>query len=253
MERPPERGPADRPRLQGPGRRRTSTSSAPTPEIRACVTSRMRSPSPSRCGCTRRAERAIDQHGNHPGRRRAERRWRERQQPIPSRYPDGGGHGAAAHAGRVEQRPAGEDGGSAVEAHSVPAGRRLSRRRRPTPVRRLSPRLPVARLVLLRSRPTSITALVKTRSGSLGANRAHGKRLSRADKRSAIELAYRARLDLSQAHRRSGRVHSAVCRAGRSGAQLETTFKLPADAATRVERGGGADLRPRRASRRKPS
>ena len=57
LERPPERGPADRPRLQGPGRRRTSTSSAPTPEIRACVTSRMRSPSSSRCGCTRRAER----------------------------------------------------------------------------------------------------------------------------------------------------------------------------------------------------
>ena len=59
---------------------------------------------------------------------------------------------------------------------------------------------------------------------ALGANRAHGQRLTGADKRHAIELAYRAWPDLSQRRiARSCRVHSPVRRLG----SLSTGKYLP--------------------------
>ena len=76
---------------------------------------------------------------------------------------------------------------------------------------------------------------------ALGANRAHGQRLSGADKRRAIELAYRAWPDLSQ-----GRIALQVgCTQGYVGrvrAQLNTSIELP-------DRVVGVDGRRRSATR----
>ena len=71
---------------------------------------------------------------------------------------------------------------------------------------------------------------------ALGANRAHGQRLSGADKRRAIELAYRAWPDLSQV-RIAAQVGCAQPYVGEVRAQLKATFELP-------DRVVGVDGRP---------
>lgn len=76
---------------------------------------------------------------------------------------------------------------------------------------------------------------------ALGANRAHGQRLSRADKQHAIELAYRAWPDLSQ-HRIAAQVGCTHQYVGKVRAQLATSCQLP-------ERVVGIDGRRRAATR----
>ena len=61
---------------------------------------------------------------------------------------------------------------------------------------------------------------------ALGANRAHGHRLSRDDKRHAVELAYRAWPDLSQV-RIAGQVGCTQQYVSKIRAQLTTSCKLP--------------------------
>ena len=86
---------------------------------------------------------------------------------------------------------------------------------------------------------------------ALGANRAHGQRLSGADKRRAIELAYRAWPDLSQV-RIAAQVGCAQRYVGEVRAQLKATFKLP-DRVVGVDGRLRAATRPASSSRRKPS
>ena len=86
---------------------------------------------------------------------------------------------------------------------------------------------------------------------ALGANRAHGQRLSGADKRRAIELAYRAWPDLSQV-RIAAQVGCAQPYVGEVRAQLKATFKLP-DRVVGVDGRLRAATRPASSSRRKPS
>ena len=86
---------------------------------------------------------------------------------------------------------------------------------------------------------------------ALGANRAHGQRLSGADKRRAIELAYRAWPDLSQV-RIAAQVGCAQPYVGEVRAQLKATFKLP-DRVVGVDGRQRAATRPASSSRRKPS
>lgn len=80
---------------------------------------------------------------------------------------------------------------------------------------------------------------------ALGANRAHGQRLNRADKRHAIELAYRAWPDLSQA-RIGSQVGCTPQYVGKVRAQLQTSLELP-------DRVVGVDGRRRAATRPTPS
>ena len=80
---------------------------------------------------------------------------------------------------------------------------------------------------------------------ALGANRAHGQRLSGGDKRRAIELAYRAWPDLSQV-RIAAQVGCAQPYVGEVRAQLKATFMLP-------DRVVGVDGRLRPATRRTAS
>ena len=76
---------------------------------------------------------------------------------------------------------------------------------------------------------------------ALGANRAHGQRLTRADKQHAIELAYRAWPDLSQ-HRIAAQVGCTHQYVGKVRAQLATSCQLP-------DRVVGIDGRRRAATR----
>ena len=80
---------------------------------------------------------------------------------------------------------------------------------------------------------------------ALGANRAHGHRPSRADKRRAIEFAYRAWPDLSQV-RIAAHVGCTQRYVSEIRAQLRTTYKLP-------DRVVGIDGRRRPATRPAPS
>ena len=80
---------------------------------------------------------------------------------------------------------------------------------------------------------------------ALGANRTHGQRLSRADKRHAVELAYRAWPDLSQA-RIAGQVGCSQQYVSKVRAQLTTSCELP-------DRVVGIDGRRRAATRLAPS
>ena len=80
---------------------------------------------------------------------------------------------------------------------------------------------------------------------ALGANRAHGSRLTRADKRHAVELAYRSWPDISQARIAAhvGCTHQYVSKVR---AQHATSCMLP-------DRVVGADGRTRPATRQSPS
>lgn len=87
-----------------------------------------------------------------------------------------------------------------------------------------------------------ITGLVRRRSGFvLGANRAHGHRLRRADKRHAIALAYRGWPDLSQ-RRIAAQVGCTHQYVGLVRSQLASTCQLP-------DRVVGVDGRSRAATR----
>ena len=86
---------------------------------------------------------------------------------------------------------------------------------------------------------------------ALGANRAHGQRLNSADKRRAIELAYRAWPDLSQG-RIAAQLGCAQPYVGEVRAQLKATFELP-DRVVGVDGRRRAATRPASSSRRKPS
>ena len=80
---------------------------------------------------------------------------------------------------------------------------------------------------------------------ALGANRAHGQRLSGGDKRRAIEIAYQAWPDISQV-RIAAQVGCTPPYVGQVRAQLKTSFKLP-------EQVVGKDGRRRAATRRSRS
>ena len=118
---------------------------------------------------------------------------------------------------------------------SVPTARKCS----PTVTTASSP---TGRLGVSRSRPMCITALVRTRSGSPSAPTAlTGQRLTGADKRHAIELAYRAWPDLSQV-RIATQVGCTQQYVSRVRGQLTTSCKLP-------DRVVGVDGRRRAATR----
>ena len=86
---------------------------------------------------------------------------------------------------------------------------------------------------------------------ALGANRAHGQRLTGADKRHAIELAYRAWPDLSQV-RIATQVGCTQQYVSRVRGQLTTSCKLP-DRVVGVDGRRRAATRPASSSRRKHS
>ena len=86
---------------------------------------------------------------------------------------------------------------------------------------------------------------------ALGANRAHGQRLSGTDKRRAIELAYRAWPDLSQV-RIAGHVGCTHQYVSRVRGQLATSCKLP-DRVVGVDGRRRAATRPASSSRTEPA